>query len=108
MIDGLPFPIQYGDFEDEDYAALDRYYCQPYYERNGQDVSYIRDKYNFLNPSQEDIEQCCIAIEQSVLLQKMIVDYANQEYTASLREIADHFLNLLAQGVASESTAYGY
>lgn len=48
MIDEFPFPIQYGDFDDEDYAALDEYYCEPHHQRDEQKVSYIRNKYDFL------------------------------------------------------------
>lgn len=47
----VPFDIQYGDLEDEDYAALSHYYACPYDERDPSEIAYIRDKYDWIGDS---------------------------------------------------------
>ena len=46
----LPFEIQCGDFTDEEYAALSRYYSQPYYARDGSEIAGIA-RYPWLRSS---------------------------------------------------------
>ena len=41
----LPFTPSGEELSDEEYAALDRYYQQPYYDRDPSELRRLREKY---------------------------------------------------------------
>ena len=62
----VPFEIQYGDLSDEDYAALPRYYSQPYYNRDSSEIEHIR-QYDWVRASlNDDIEERRADVEDAV------------------------------------------